>query len=274
MGLDWRAIKAIMRKDLMQVLQNKMLWMPMIIVPAIIQVIMPLVMVLLPTFVAPEEFDMSDLEPLIAALPSQIGATLAGLSGQQQWVVLSANYMFAPMYLIVPLMVSNVLAADGFAGEKERKTLEALLYSPISEVELFVAKLLTGFIPSMIVSLGAFVVYGIVVNLSGYPTVGRIFFPTASWWPLVFWLGPGVALVGLRATVLISSKAKSAVQAQQVSGILVMPIVFLMIAQISGLFYLGTTLVILIGLAAWILGLWLIWIGARTFARNELIAGS
>ena len=177
-------------------------------------------------------------------------------------------------YLASATQCSYVLAADGFAGEKERKTLEALLYTPISEVELFVAKLLTGFIPSMIVSLGAFVVYGIVVNLSGYPTVGRIFFPTASWWPLVFWLGPGVALVGLGATVLISSKAKSAVQAQQVSGILVMPIVFLMIAQISGLFYLGTTLVILIGLAAWILGLWLIWIGARTFARNELIAGS
>jgi ABC-type Na+ efflux pump permease subunit len=39
-------------------------------------------------------------------------------------------------------MVSSVLAADSFAGEKERKTLEALLYTPTTDRELFTAKLL------------------------------------------------------------------------------------------------------------------------------------
>ena len=39
-------------------------------------------------------------------------------------------YLFAPMYLIVPMMVSAVIAADSFVGERERKTLEALLHTP------------------------------------------------------------------------------------------------------------------------------------------------
>ena len=40
------------------------------------------------------------------------------------------GYLLAPLFLIVPLMVSAVLAADAFAGEKERRTLEALLHLP------------------------------------------------------------------------------------------------------------------------------------------------
>ena len=40
------------------------------------------------------------------------------------------GYLLAPLFLIVPLMVSAVLAADAFAGEKERKTLESLLHLP------------------------------------------------------------------------------------------------------------------------------------------------
>ena len=42
------------------------------------------------------------------------------------------GYLLAPLFLIVPLMVSAVLAADAFAGEKERKTLERLLHLPLA----------------------------------------------------------------------------------------------------------------------------------------------
>ena len=260
-----------MRKDLRQVLQNRMVWLPMIVVPALLQVILPLFMVLFPSFVSVEELDLDDLAPLLENMPTQVKKAVERLSGQEQWIVLAANYLFAPMFLIVPLMVSSILGADSFAGEKERKTLEGLLYTPVSDSELFAAKLLTAFLPALVISTGSFVVYGIVVNLSGYHVVGRLFFPTATWWPLVFWLGPGVSMAGLGATVLISSKAKSFMQAQQVSGSFVLPIVFLMVAQVSGLFFLSTMLILIIGLFVWLLGIWLVWIGAKTFSRGELI---
>ena len=34
---------------------------------------------------------------------------------------------------------------------------------------------------------------------------------------------------------------------------------------------LGVPLILIIGLVAWLLGLWLVWIGAKTFSRGELI---
>ena len=272
MNWNWRAMRAIMRKDLAQVFQNKMVWVPMVIVPLLLQVIMPLFLIVLPSIFGVEQFDPAELAPMMAKMPAFIKSPFENLTGLQQWIMLSANYMFAPLFLIVPLMLSSILGADSFAGENERKTLEGLLYTPLSEMELFVAKVLTALVPAVVISIGSFVLYGVVVNLGGYRVMGGIYFPTAVWWPLVFWLGPAVSVAGLGATVLISSKSKSFMQTQQLSGSLVLPIAFLMIGQVSGLFFLGPIVLIVMGLIVWAVGLWLVWIGAKTFSRGELIA--
>jgi len=260
-----------MRKDLKLILRNRMVWMPIVVVPVMLLVVMPAILVGLPSFLDPSEFATDDLGPMLENMPEAIRSQLTSLSDVQQYLVLASSYMFAPMFLIVPLMVSSVLAADSFAGEKERKTLEGLLYTPITDGELFLAKLLVGFVPALVVELGSFMLYGLVVNLTGYRIMGRIYFPTANWWPLVFWVGPAVSVAGLGTTVLISSKAKTFMQAQQAGGLLVLPIVFLMVGQLAGLFFLNVGLLLIAGALVWLLGIWLIWIGARTFARGELI---
>ncbi|MHB1295911.1 MAG: ABC transporter permease subunit [Anaerolineae bacterium] len=271
MKWNWRATRALMRKDLRQVTQNKMVWLPIVIVPLVILVLMPGAMVLLPSLI-PAEMDVEDAEMLLQVLPEAQRAPLEGLTIVQQWIVLSANYMFAPMFLIIPLMVASILGADSFAGEKERKTLEGLLYTPLTDTELFTAKLATGLISALVVDVVSFVLYGIVVNVSGYAAMGRLFFPAAHWWPLVFWLGPGVSLAGLGAVVLVSSKAKTFMEAQQISGVLVVPIVALMIGQTSGLFFFGSGIILLLGALFWVAGIWLVWVGAKTFSRGEIIA--
>ncbi len=70
-------------------------------------------------------------------MPESMSRVLQGLDAAQIMIVTVLGYMFAPMFLIVPLMFSTTIAAESFAGEKERKTLEALLYQPISDKELF-----------------------------------------------------------------------------------------------------------------------------------------
>jgi len=272
MKWNWRAVRAIMRKDLRLVFKNRMVWLPMIVVPAILFVVLPMVMLVLPSLVGPTAVETEDIAPLLERMPAHLRSQIASLSELEQFAVLSSTYLFAPLFLIVPLMVSSVLAADSFVGERERRTLEALLYTPITDVELFVGKLLVGFLPAAGVTVASFFLYGLVVNLSGYHIMGRIFFPPATWWPLVFWVSPGVSVVGLGTTVLISSKAKTFMQAQQASGMLVLPIVFVMIGQLAGLFFMDTGLLLIAGAFVWLLGIWLVWIGARTFSRRELIA--
>jgi fatty acid desaturase len=84
-------------------------------------------------------------------------------------------------------------------------------------------------------------------------------------------MGPAVSVLGIGATVAISSRSKTFMQAQQVSGVLVLPVVFLMIGQVTGLFFLGIELAIGVGAVVWLIGLWLVWVGAKTFSRDRLM---
>ncbi|MGI6376360.1 MAG: ABC transporter permease subunit [Anaerolineae bacterium] len=270
--MNKRAIRAIILKDLRQVLANKMIWLPMILVPLLINVLMPALLTLIPILAGSAETDMDDLSEMLAIMPAAIEPGLAEMSGLQQWVLLSSSYMFAPMFLIVPMMVASIIGADSFVGEKERKTLEGLLYAPVSDEEIFVAKLLTGLIPTQIVSLVSFVLYGIVVNAVGYRVMGGLFFPRLNWLPLVLWVAPAVSVAGMGATVLISSRAKTFMQAQQAAGMLVLPLVGLMISQLAGLLFLGPGTLWLVGAIIWVISLWMIWVGAKTFRRGKLLA--
>jgi len=267
---NWRGIRAVIFKDLRQLLANNMVWLPFIIIPVIFMVLMPLLLVLLPAF-APDEMNSGDLNGLMTSMPAELRQQLGTMTLTQTWVFLSANYIFMPMFLIVPLMIASIIAADGIAGEKERKTLEWLLYTPLRDGELFVAKLLVALLPAIIIEILAFFIYSLTVNIGGNYVMHRVFFPEPSWWPLVFFVGPGVSLAGLGITVLISSKAKTFMAAQQAAGMLVLPIVFLMIGQITGLFFLSQGMVWLVGMVFWAIGLVFTRIGIRTFNRSELI---
>jgi ABC-2 type transport system permease protein len=176
------------------------------------------------------------------------------------------------MYLIVPLVVVTVISADSFAGEKERKTLEALLYAPITDRELFLGKVLSAWLPAIGVAVGGFLIYGLVANLAAWPVMGQIFFPNVMWLVLVFWVTPAVAGLGLGTMVLVSSRAQGFQDAYQLGAAVVLPIVLLLVGQATGVMYFSVGLVLLLGLILWAVDGALLWFGVRTFQRSQLIA--
>jgi len=270
--MNWRAIKAIVRKDLKVVFQNKGVLIPLIVVPLIIMVALPAMTALIPLFEDDLTSSFAEFEPLLEGMPAGLQAGLAGYNEGQTLVVLLLVYFFAPMYLILPLMVSSVIAADSFAGEKERKTLEALLYTPTTDAELFLSKLISAWLPALGVAWGCFILYTIVANVAAWPTMGRIFFPNLMWIILALWVAPAAAGVGLGTTVLISVRAQGFQDAYQLGAIVVLPVLLLVIGQATGVMYFSVGLVILLGLVLWIVDAALLWFGGRTFQRSELAA--
>ena len=122
-------------------------------------------------------------------------------------------------------MASSVIASDSFAGEKERKTIEALLATPLSDSELMLGKILVAFIPSMLVSIGAFFVYTIIVDVLTYSLFeGQLWLPNMLWLITMFGLAPVVALTSIGLTVLISARVKGFREAQQISAVLLIPV--------------------------------------------------
>lgn len=270
--MNWRAIRAIVRKDLKVVLQNKGVVIPIIALPVILFVILPALIGFLPALFSMPGSSIQEVLAWIETMPSTLQAGLTGYTPEQQSVVMILVYMLAPMYLIVPLMVASVIAADSFAGEKERKTLEALLYTPTTDQELLVAKLVSAWLPAVTVAWASFLLYSIVANLASWPIMGQLFFPTTMWLVLAFWVAPAVAGLGLAAMVLVSVRAQGFQDAYQLGSLVVLPIVILMIGQAAGVMYFSTGLVLLLGLVVWIIDGLLLFYGSRTFNRAELIA--
>jgi hypothetical protein len=136
---------------------------------------------------------------------------------------------------------------------------------------LFTAKLLGAWMTAVAVALLSFVVYGVMANAAGWHSIGHIFFPNWMWIALVFWVTPAVAGLGLVVMVFVSVRAQGFQDAYQTGGLVVLPVVALMIGQISGVMYFSLGVVLLVGLVIWLLDLVLLWFASKSFRRGELM---
>lgn len=260
-------MQAIIAKDVLAVRRSKAVVIPMLAVPAILMVLLPLMIGL-----GARNSARADISRILGNVPGDIAGPILELPKDEQLIVLVNGYLLAPLFLIVPLMVSAVLAADAFAGEKERKTLESLLHLPITTHELFYAKLLTAFIPAMVVSWVGFVCFCIVSNVVAWPVLHRLFVPTRLWLAMILWVAPAVASLGLAVMVRVSARARTTQEANQLGGAVILPLIFLAVGQSSGLLLVPLPLAMAIGGVIWIVAFLLIHGGAKRFTRDQLAA--
>jgi len=264
-SMSWSVIRAIVAKDLMAVRRSKAVIIPMLAVPFLLMVLLPLGLGLAAR--APEN---PQVDNLLGSLPGELADPILALPAREQLIVLVNGYLLAPLFLIVPLMVSAVLAADAFAGEKERKTLEALLHLPIRDRELFFAKLLAAFVPAIAVSWIGFLAFSVVANSVAWSVMHRVFVPTKLWLVMILWVAPAVATLGLAVMVRVSARAKTSQEANQLGGAVILPLIFLSVGQSSGLLLISLPLAVAIGAGIWVIALWLVRGGAKRFTRDQL----
>lgn len=273
MNINWRAIRTLIAKDWRVITRSKIILLPMIILPVILLVVLPAGLGLA-AGLAPAEFTGdSDLSSMLEAVPPAVDQQLSGLNQSAYIAAIMLVYLFAPMFLIVPMMVSSVVAADSFVGEKERKTLEALLHAPLSDLELLLAKMLGAWLAALAVSIFSFILYIITVDIIIWTLGQTIVLPNLMWMILVFWVGPGAAAIGLGATVLLSARVKTFQEAYQAGGVVIVPILGVMFAQLAGAIFLSPVIALLLGAASWLIAGALLWFGKATFRRERLLTG-
>lgn len=272
--MNWRSIFTIAKKDIYEARQNKAVWLPIMIVPIIFVLLMPLGAIL---GISNEKAALSmtsdpDIQIMFERIPGFLKNLVEGLSLNQATIYLMLGYMFAPFFLILPIMYSTTIASESFAGEKERKTIEALLYTPASDTELFLGKVLASFIPAVLITWVSFAAYTVVLNVAGYPLMGRLWFPLPNWYALIFWVSPALSMLGVATTVLISSKQQTFMGAYQTSASLVVLVLGLLAGQITGVLMLTVLVSLILGLVIWLVAGALAWLAIGTFNRSKLLA--
>jgi ABC-2 type transport system permease protein len=262
---QWAAIRAVVAKDWLAVRRAKGVIIPMLVVPAILLVALPLGLGL-----GARHADAANADNLLRHLPAGLGHTLLRLPPRQRILVLVDGYLLAPLFLIVPLMVASVLAADAFAGEKERRTLEGLLHLPIDDRSLFRAKVLGAFVPALAVSWLGFLLFCGVVDWVAWPVVHHLLLPTRLWLVVIVWVAPAVAALGMGIMVRVSARARTTQEANQLGGAVVLPLIFAAVGQATGLLLVTAPVAIVLGALIWLLALLLLARGASRFTRDRI----
>lgn len=164
-----------------------------------------------------------------------------------------------------PISFSLVIALETFVGEKERNSLEPLLASPLSDLQLYMGKI----IASMIVPLAASYL-GIILYL-----LALYFFQNWVPSPLVLFqilaLTTGEGLVMVSGAVIISSQTTSVRAANLLASFIILPVALLVQGESLIMFWANYDA--LWGILAFLLigNLLLLRMGYRLFNREELL---
>src|SRR5215813_9475846 len=103
---------------------------------------------------------------------SAIAGARASLSadGQVQYFLFQ---QFLLLFLMTPITGAMALAAHSVVGEKQARTLEPLLATPITTIELLVAKVLGSLLPALAVTLAGLALYFAGIVVMAAPGVAR-----------------------------------------------------------------------------------------------------
>lgn len=258
-----KAMAALIKKDLYAITKNKQLFSAVIAVPLIIGVMLPLMFVLILHF-APSE--MGDFEAMLALLPVKLQG-----EGAEKIISLIINYMFPVFFLMIPLMAASVMAASAFVSEKEKQTLETLLLSPLSLKEIFVSKVLSAFILSFLVSLAAFLLMFLAVEGAVYLLMGSFIGFHISWLVIMLLVGPAISLLAIILIVRTSAKSQNAMEAQQRSVFLILPLLLLVAGQFTGVLLLDTRFMLALGLVLGAIALLMMKGAMKKFTYEKLL---
>lgn len=273
MKINRHVVWTIAMKDIKGITSNKQVLFGLIILPLIFAVIFPAAFILLIHFVSLTSSDIEIItNTILSGLPNGgVKDTINALpSFNHQIIYVVVNYLLGSMFLLIPVINSMMIALNSFVGEKERGTLESLLFAPITVKELFIGKVLSAFVPTMVLTIGSFVLFGVITTAITYPIFNGFIFPNTNWILLVFWLSPIITLFTILIEVLVSARSKSFQEAQQVGGLVILPIVGLFVGQATGMLIISPMILLLVGLFLLMINVLLLFLISKYNNRNTL----
>lgn len=252
-------IRALLRKELRELRRNKGLLGAMAILPTIFVGVTIGVNVLVLHFPVASNQAQGFLPP----------TGLAGLdAGLATRVLINDQLMF--MQLMIPVILPTVIAAHAVIGEKQARTLEPLLATPIRTWELLVAKTFAAVAPSVLLSWLAYGISLAGVSLASSAAITR-YLCRPLWSVGMLAVAPLLSLLSATGTVIISSRVNDMRTAQALAGIGVVPLLVLGMSVLLGQRFLDTPFLVGSILALVPLDLALLWLATRLFRREAIL---
>jgi ABC-2 type transport system permease protein len=261
MSFSFGRVKAVVWKDLLDLRKNRGMVYSMLALPTVI-VLVPMFIVMAYTH------DPSD--PSLRVVAQFYDSSVKG-QGAAMFLVEKVLSDWFVLYLVMPVFVPMLVSSHAVAGEKEKRTLEPLLASPITSLELVIGKSLASLIPAVAICLLAFVFLCIGIDWVAWPVAKTYVLPNQMWVFGVLVVAPLFAFFGNGVAVLISARVGDSRLAQQFAGLFVLPLVGLAAGQFGGFLKSGPAYYAIIAGIVLLLDVAILLFAQRLFDRERLM---
>lgn len=188
--------------------------------------------------------------------------------------VVGALFLVPLLYfLMFPLVIPHTIAIYAIMSEKEQKSLEPLLATPLRTEELLIAKALASVLPAVGISWVAFGLFlGVVGVLLPGVVLELAWQQLGSIWMMALGLfAPLAAIFATLASMAIATRVSDLRTAQLLSSLALLPVLlsafFLVFQHLMG----QPMLLGLLVLGVLVLDLGLVWLNVKLFRREEIL---
>jgi ABC-2 type transport system permease protein len=250
----------ILRREWMEIVRSRLL-LSTILVPPVLLTVAPII---LAGAVGDRALPAELVTQILAQKPEWASFTpgeLAGAFAVQQFLV---------FFLLMPAYIPLSVATFSIIGEKQARSLEPVLAAPVRTVELLAGKAIAALVPGVLAGWVTYVVFVALASLVYGPALLGVV-THASWLAGVFVLGPAVGLSSVVAGVIVSARVNDPRVAQQIGGVIIVPIVGLVMVQATGTVLVGPVGYVLMALVVLVVSLAGLRIGVRLFDREAIL---
>jgi ABC-2 type transport system permease protein len=257
-----KKIQTIVRKEWAEVFKKRMVLFSVIFLPLFLSVL-PLIILY--------SMGGSSVNSANVDLPAQFQQFCKAdmTSGQcMQYYIVSE---FLIMFMLIPLFIPVNIAAYSIVGEKTTHSLEPLLATPISTRELLAGKNLASVIPAIIatwVGFGIFAVGSLIITGGGALAAALL---DPMWLIAIFIAGPLMSVLSVNFSIMISSRVNDPRVAEQLSAVVILPLLAVFFGQIAGLFVLNSTLILIMCLVLILVDILMVYLAVRLFQRETIL---
>lgn len=261
--MKMQKIKTIIRKEWAEVFKNKMVLFTV--------AFLPLILTALPLGILISMGGDEGIAGATTEMPEQFNALCpASLnSGECFQVFMVSQFMI--MFMLLPLAIPATISSYSIVGEKTTRSLEPLLATPITTTELLIGKSLSAAIPAIVATYAAFAIFALGAWIIVPNKALFLALLDARWLLAVFVVGPLMALMAVAISVMVSSRVNDPRVAEQISMIVILPLLAVFFGQIAGLFVLNRQLVLAAAGVLLVLDAVLMRLAVRLFQRETIL---
>jgi ABC-2 type transport system permease protein len=178
---------------------------------------------------------------------------------------------FMMLFMLMPLAIPVTIASYSIVGEKTTRTLEPVLATPISTLELLAGKAIAAAIPAIVATWLGYLIFAVGATFLavGPNVVDRLVDPL--WLLAIFVIGPLLAIASVSVAVMVSSRVNDPRVAEQLSMLVIIPLIGLFLAQIAGLIFIDETLILWMALILLVVDAGLLTFATQLFQRETIL---